>query len=157
RTYLIFFGARDLIAGFLLLTPWVQMKYGSQATLTFVSVVIAIFSMVRAVGVTASFPWVQEYVPNHVRGEYTAANDMGTTIVGFIAVSIGGFVLARTEGLNGFILLIAVAVVFGMISVALASFIPGGAPQRPREGEAPQRYDLLGAVRDRDFTRYLLG
>src|SRR5690606_29332818 len=137
-------------------TPTVMNRYGPEATLIFVAVVTAIFSMFRAIGVTASFPWVQEYVPNSVRGKYTATSNMFTTIAGFVAVSIGSLVLARTSGLSGFMLLIGVGVAFGWISVGLAFFIPGGAPMQVGRGrDAPGR-DLWTAARDRDFVRYLV-
>ncbi|MCC6168417.1 MAG: MFS transporter [Caldilineaceae bacterium] len=157
RTYLLFFGVRALVAAGLLLTPTVMHRYGPEAALTFVAVVTAVFSILRAIGVTASFPWAQEYVPNSVRGKYTATSNMFTTITGFVAVSVGGLVLARTQELTGFMLLIAVGVVFGWTSVGLASLIPGGAPQRVGSGrDAPGR-DLWTAARDGDFVRYLVG
>ena len=102
RTYIAFFGLRDIVAAGLLLTPLIIGQYGSQTAFTYVGVITAVFAMLRSVGVTASFPWVQEYVPNNVRGKYTATNNIFTTTTGFIAVSIGGLVLARATGLTGF-------------------------------------------------------
>ena len=124
RTYLTFFGLRNLPAASLLLTPLVLARYGSQTTLIFIAVAVAVFSMLRAVGVTASYPWVQEYVPNSVRGKYTAVNNITATATGFIAVLIGGWVLGHTLGLTGFMLLIATAIVFGLTSVGIAFLIP---------------------------------
>ncbi|MEX1019700.1 MAG: MFS transporter [Litorilinea sp.] len=157
RAYIIFFAARTVVALCLVFTPWVMNAYGSEATILYVGVVIALFAMVRSVGVTASFPWVQEYVPNSVRGKYTAINNIFTTGVGFLAVSGGSFMLARTTGLAGFMWLIGIGVVFGTISVGLAFKIPGGAPMPPHvEGEEDKsRRDLMTALRDRDFVFYL--
>lgn len=156
RTYLLFFGARAIVALFLVFTPWVMNEYGSEATILYVGVVIALFAMVRSVGVTASFPWIQEYVPNSVRGKYTATNNIFATGVGFIAVSVGSFVLAQTTGLNGFMWLIGVGVLFGFISVGLAFKIPGGAPMSPEEtAQGGGKRDLVTALRDRDFVFYL--
>ncbi len=154
RTYLTFFGVRNVAAAGLLFTPWVLSRYGSQAALLYVAVIVALFAMLRAVGVTASFPWVQEYVPNNVRGKYTATNNIFTTLTGFVAVTVAGFVLARTQGLTGFMILIGTGVVFGLISVAFAALIPGGAPGADRGGEGTGR-DLGTAIRDRDFLAYL--
>lgn len=154
RTYLTFFSLRSLIAAGLLLTPWVYGNFGPQAALIFVALITALFAGVRAIGVTASFPWVQEYVPNNVRGKYTATNNIFTTLTGFVAVTAGGWVLERTMGLNGFMILLATGVLFGWISAAFAALIPGGAPRTPVPGE---KRDLVGALRDSSFIYYLIG
>jgi MFS family permease len=155
RTYITFFGARALIAIGLLFTPFVYSRFGPDITLIFVATTTALFSAVRAVGVTASFPWVQEYVPNNVRGKYTATNNIFTTITGFVAVTAGGWVLEHMMGLNGFMVLLSTGVLFGWISVGFASLIPGGAPRLPVEGE--NQRDLGVALRDSKFIFYLLG
>jgi HEAT repeat protein/MFS family permease len=154
RTYITFFGLRSLIAAGLLLTPWVYSSFGPEIALIFVATITALFSGLRAIGVTASFPWVQEYVPNNVRGKYTATNNIFTTITGFVAVTVGGWVLEHTMGLDGFMMLLATGVLFGWISAGFASLIPGGAPRTPVSG---QKRDLGVALRDSGFVRYLLG
>lgn len=156
RTYVTFFGLRALVAAGLLVTPTIVAQFGPDTTLIFVAAIIALFSMVRSIGVTASFPWVQQYVPNNVRGKYTATNNIFTTITGFIAVTIGGIILNRMAGLSGFMLLLAVGVLFGFISVSFALLIPGGAPRPRAQGAAKQR-DLGVAIRDRQFVSYLIG
>lgn len=156
RTYVTFFSLRSIVAAGLLLTPSVMAGFGADMTLIFVATIVALFSMVRSIGVTASFPWVQQYVPNNVRGKYTATNNMFTTITGFIAVTIGGIVLNRMEGLSGFMLLLAVGVLFGFISVSFALLIPGGAP-RPRTANSANQRDLGAAIRDSQFVSYLIG
>ena len=155
RTYLTFFGFRAVVAAGLLLTPWVYRNYGPETTLIFVAVTTGLFSATRAIGVTASFPWVQEYVPNNVRGKYTATNNIFTTITGFVAVTAGGWVLERTTGLDGFMMLLATGVLFGWVSVSFAALIPGGAPRVPAVGQ--NKRDLGVALRDSGFIYYLLG
>ena len=155
RTYLTFFGARSFVAAGLLLTPLVFLNFGPDITLVFVAIITALFSAVRAIGVTASFPWVQEYVPNNVRGKYTATNNIFTTLTGFAAVTAGGWVLEKALGLNGFMLLLSTGVIFGWISVGFAALIPGGAPRTPIAGR--NQRDLGVAVRDSTFIRYLIG
>lgn len=103
RTYITFFTLRHFITALLLLTPWVVTYYGSEATLVFVTVcIVGIFAVLRAIGVTASFPWTQEYVPNSVRGKYTATNNLASTLSGFLAITLASAVLARTTGLLGY-------------------------------------------------------
>ncbi len=78
---------------------------------------------------------------------------MATTGAGFIAVTIGGFVLAQTEGLTGFMVLIAAGVVFGFASVALAVRVL--AARETRAGKTRRSRELRSALRDRNLVRYL--
>ncbi|MFN2200621.1 MAG: MFS transporter [Caldilineaceae bacterium] len=155
RSYITFFGLRNIATIGLLATPWVVNQYGSTAALRYVAIVIAVFSALRALGVTASFPWVQQYVPPSMQGKYTATNNMVTTTTGFVAVTLGGVVLARMAGLSGFMLLIGVGICFGLLSVSLAMMIPGGAP-RPATKDTESKRDLGTAVRDPNMARFLV-
>jgi MFS family permease len=157
RTFLIFFAARKFITILLLLTPWVLVTSGPQITLLFVSGVVMVFALCRAVAETARFPWVQEYVPNSVRGKYSASNNMVSTILGFISVTVAGFVLARSTGLGGFMLLLGVGIVFGFLSTWAAIYIPGGAPVRPTEQKTSSYRGMALAAQDKNFLFYLLG
>ena len=157
RVWLTFFGLRTFITAFLLFTPLVVTTFGSQAAMIYITAVVAVYALVRTVGVTAGFPWIQEYVPNSVRGKYTASNNFYSTIAGFLSVTLASLVLARTVGLTGYMILIAVGVLLGFISVALAIPIPGGAPVKPDKTQpAPQR-NIKDALRDSHMLRYLAG
>lgn len=156
RTYVTAWAGRTVIATFMLLTPWVAMTYGLDATLLFISVTVAAFSLVRSIGMTANMPWVQEYVPDTMRGKYTATNNTFASVVGFASVSLGGFVLGWITGLPGFVILISVGVLGGFLSTWLASFIPGGAPVPSRPQDKRKR-DLGAALRDGNYMRYLVG
>ncbi len=155
RTYVTAWAGRTAVATFMLLTPWVAATYGLDVTLIFISVTVAAFSLVRSIGMTANMPWVQEYVPDTMRGKYTATNNTFASVVGFAAVTLGGFVLGRIAGLPGFVILISVGIVGGFASTWLASFIPGGAPV-PNRAEKKKR-ELGAALRDSNYMRYLVG
>lgn len=157
RVWLTFFGLRTFVTGFLLLTPLVVTAYGPEAAMAFITAVMLVYALVRTVGITAGFPWIQEYVPNSVRGKYTASNNFFSTFSGFLAVTLASLVLARATGLTGYMVLIAVGVIFGFISVALATPIPGGAPIKVDKAEpAPQRH-IKDALQDSHMLRYLVG
>jgi HEAT repeat protein/MFS family permease len=157
RTFLTFYGVRKVVTAFLLLTPWVFVLYGSRPTLLYVSAIVAIFALCRATAETGFYPWIQEYVPNSVRGKYAATNNAATTMVGFIAVAIAGFVIGRSTGLSGFMWLIAAGVIFGLLAVWAFSFVPGGATLPGDEAAAAGGRDLKGAIRDPNFVKYLAG
>ncbi len=157
RTFVTFWGARKAVTALLLLTPWVASQFGSQVTLLFVGGIVAVFAILRSVAMTAYFPWTQEYVPDTVRGKYTATNNVFTALMGFLAVSAAGFALERITGLTGYMVLVGVGVLFGFIAVWLATFIPGGDPVGEEEAERREQRNLIGAVQDRDFRLYLAG
>lgn len=155
RTYITFMGARKIVSAFLLLTPWVLFEAGPRLTVVYVTSVVAIFALLRSVAMTAHYPWSQEYVPTSVRGKYAASNNIVTAVVGFLAVTAAGYALRRSEGLFAYMVLIGAGVVFGLVSVWLVSFVPGGAPESDA-GQADQR-GFAEAIRNRDFMRYMQG
>jgi len=156
RTYVTAWVGRTVVASFLLLTPWIAITYGPGITLLFISATVAAFAIMRSIGMTALMPWVQEYVPDTMRGKYTATNNMFTSVVGFVAISLGGYILGRVMGLPGFVILISIGVLGGFLSAWLVSFVPGGAPI-PRRPNGKRTRDLGAALRDRNFMRYLVG
>lgn len=156
RTWLTFFSLRTFITAFLLATPLVVTAFGEEAAMAFVSGTVLVYGLVRTVGVSAGFPWIQEYVPNSVRGKYTASNNFYSTIAGFLAVTLASVVLARAVGLSGYMVLIAVGVLFGFVSVAFATRIPGGAPQKGGKQQERER-NIKDALRDSHMLRYLAG
>ncbi|HXF61223.1 MAG TPA: MFS transporter, partial [Caldilineaceae bacterium] len=103
RIFLVFYGLRKVVTALLLVTPWVQAQWGARATLLFVAGVVALFAIARSLEETAYIPWVQEFVPNSVRGKYSAASNIFTALVGFMAVWVAGAVLAVYQGLPGFL------------------------------------------------------
>lgn len=155
RTFLTFWGVRKLFTALLLLTPWVVGMFGGRTAVFFVGIIVALFAVCRAVAETGKYPWTQEYVPNQVRGKYSALDNLFTTIVGILAVAAAGIVIERSDGLGGFMLLIAIGVIMGLVGVWAYAFIPGGAPVADPEEAA--RRDLGAAVADPNFRNYLIG
>lgn len=154
RTFLTFWALRTVITSFLLLTPWVLEAFGPAFTGAFVGLIVAGFALCRAAGETGKYPWTQEYVPNQVRGKFSALDNLVTTIVGILAVAMAGYVIGQNrDGLSGFMLLLGAGVAFGFLSVWAYSYIPGGAPRRAEEGG---KRDLATAVADRSFRNYLI-
>lgn len=154
RTFVTFFGVRKLITVFLLVTPWVIATFGATVGMVFVAAITAGFALTKAVADTAAFPWVQEYIPDSVRGKYYATSNLFTTIAAFLTVTGAGFVISQVGGLTAFMLLIAVGVAFGFFSVFSYSRVPGGAPRETARADLGK----MGlALRDGNFVRYMLG
>lgn len=157
RVFLTVFGARKLVTATLLLTPWVMATFGMQITIWFITAVVGCFAILRAVMEIALIPWIQEYVPNSVRGRYTATDNMFVTLAGIIAITIAGFAIRHTTGLTGYMALFGVGILFGFIALWAFSFVPGGAPLRDSTNHLRIGTALNDAIRDRDFRLYLTG
>jgi HEAT repeat protein/sugar phosphate permease len=157
RTYLTFWTARKFVTAGLLLTPWVLATLGTAAASIFVGALVAAFAICRAIGETGSYPWIQEYIPASVRGKYSASENTIGTLASLAAVAAAGYVIGHVPGINGFMLLLAVGVAFGLISVWGASHLPGGAPIRGPVDARPLNIRLAEPARNPDFRWYLIG
>jgi MFS family permease len=157
RTFLATYSGRMLITAFLLFTPWVASQFGARATTLYVTGVVIIFALTRSVSLTALLPWSQEYVPNTVRGKYSALANVFTSIAGFLAVTVGGYVLGSSPDLANFMILFAIGLAFGLLAIWFITFIPGGAPSRDAGTESASYHQLVDTARDTNFLRYLTG
>ncbi len=156
RTFVIFYGIRKVITCFLLFTPWVAAAFGTGVASLFVAAITAGFALCKATADTAAYPWVQEYIPDSVRGKYYATSNLFCTIASFVVVIAAGFVIERASGLTGFMILISAGIVAGFISVWSYAHVPGGAP-RPGATAAVDLRKVLAVGRDPNFRRYMLG
>jgi HEAT repeat protein/MFS family permease len=157
RTFLVFYGGRKVATAFLLLVPWIVVRFGLGSAVTYVIAVVAIFAVIRAVAMTALTPWQQEYVPNSVRGKFTATSNIFSGLASFLAITVAGYVIGDAPDLGRFNALMAVGVGFGAVAVWAAWHIPGGAPVLQAAGRKARRWHGLETVRDRSFVLYLFG
>jgi MFS family permease len=154
RTFVTFYGLRTIIAGFLLLVPWVQSRFGSDAALTLVTLIVIGFALCRAIAETGIYPWAQEYIPNSIRGRHSAMNDMMMRISGALAIGLGGFILGLSTGINRFVILFGVGILFEAFAVWSATHLPGG---EPTEADSSSHRNYLDVLRDRHFVQYMTG
>lgn len=152
RVFVIFYAGRKTITALLLFTPWFYNQFGVRGAFWYLVAIVGLFAVVRTIEETAYYPWVIEFVPNSVRGKYSAMSNIFTALTGFVAVWIAGQVLGYFEGVTGFMILFAAGALTGYLSVWASTFIPGGAAQ-PGEGKR----NLTHAIRDPDNRKYLLG
>jgi MFS family permease len=157
RVFLLSTAARTTTAILLLVTPSILLQFGQAAVLGFILVIVALFALFRATAFTAFYPWLQEQVPDAMRGKYTAIKNALASLSSFLAVILAGYVLGSDPGLSRFLILIAVGVVFGYVSVWIATRIPGGAPARGQQAGEDSYQGMVVAARDGNFVRYLLG
>ncbi len=157
RVFLVAYGLRKPVMALLLLLPWVVNRFGQTAALGFLGVVIVVFAVLRALAETAYYPWTQEYVPNWIRGRFTAWSSVLGLVASGLALAIAGKVLAIGPGLNGYLWLIAAGSALGFAGVLLKLKVPGGKPIPKSPEDGHHRGNLVKALRDRNFTAYLGG
>lgn len=159
RAYLTCFGLRKPVMFLLILLPWLQLRFGTAAAVAFLFAVILTVAILRASAETGYYPWLQEFVPNAVRGKFGAASTILLTLTSVVAVYIAGqalehFTLAVT--FNG---LLSVGVLIGIVGVAMMLFVPGGAPVHSQDNPSSRSHitSLLDALKDHDFLYFLGG
>lgn len=156
RTLLTFFGLRTFFTAWLLLTPFILASFGGRVLLIYLAVVTIAFAICRAVGMTGLLPWQQEYIPNDMRGKYSAYSGIFVSLAGLIAVGVAGFILAQAPGLYRYVILFGLGILFHLVALYVASHIPGGAPVRNVNFIFHGWKEILATLRDRNFFRYLL-
>jgi MFS family permease len=157
RTFITFFGLRNLVAGLLLLTPLVVARFDARVVLIFVSIVTMGYALCRAIGMTGLLPWQQEYIPNEIRGKYSAFSNIFTSLSGLLAVAVASSIVGRFSGLSPYILLIGLGVIFGLISTYLITFVPGGKPAAVEPSVLERWQEMQRPVRDHRFALFLIG
>jgi HEAT repeat protein/MFS family permease len=157
RVFILSMAARTTTGILLLITPLVLAQFGPDAVLPFIIITVGAFGLFRATGFTAFYPWLQEQVPDNVRGKYTAIKNSLASLTALVAVLMAGYVLGPDPDLSRFMILIALGVVAGYTSVWVATKIPGGAPIRVDPAEESSARGMVAAARDPNFVRYLAG
>lgn len=157
RVYVTADAVRTTMAGFLIFAPWVAANFGLTVALSYITIVVTLFSVARTIMNTAYYPWVQEYVPNLIQGKYSATNSLVTALVGFLAVTTAGFIIDLFTGLNGFMILMGIGLLFGFGSVWAAAHVPGGGPNLSVTGMGTALQDTLAAFRDKRLVFFLSG
>ena len=156
RIFICFYSIRKVTIFFLVLCPWILSKFGLGPTFVYVVVIIFIFAICRAVAETAQSSWAQEYVPNSMRGRFSAIATVTSNVFAIGALAAATVVIRHSEGLNGYVILIAVASIIGLISVLLYIPVPGGKPVVGRSAQTDHWKEMSGALRDRNYLTYLL-
>ncbi len=157
RSFLVSWSARTAATVLMLFTPLVSTYFGTQVLLAYVTVIVGVFAIWRSVGMTARLPWVQEFVPDSVRGKFDAVSNIFAQMMALVAVMVAGFIVEHSVGLTGFMVLFALGVLFGLIAVWAAAHVPGGARAEGTPAESASHRDMVSATRDRNFLLFLVG
>lgn len=88
RALIFFYGARKFVAASLILAPGVFAAWGQAVTFAYVFAVMALYGLCRVIAETAFYPWIQEFVPNQVRGQFMAVCNIAGTLASMLAAHL---------------------------------------------------------------------
>ena len=139
RVFLAMWTVRKFVLLLMVFAPWVFRTFGSDAAFWYVVAVTGTFAVLRMVAVTAMMPWMQELVPDAVRGKYSAMQNVALVLSGMVTTAAAGWYLGDEPLRERFIKLFCVAFVFGLVSVWFYSRLPresGGGGETKRHADA---------------------
>jgi MFS family permease len=157
RVFIAGYGTRYFVIAGLLGLPWVTAHYGFPAAVAFLFSDISIVALLRAMAETAYYPWTQEFIPNRVRGKFSAVYMVLTTIASAAALLTAGYVIGVKTGLSGYLFLIGAGAVLGFIGILAMLPVPGGAPEGSADAPRAHVNNMLDALHDRNLVAYLGG
>jgi NNP family nitrate/nitrite transporter-like MFS transporter len=156
RIFQIFMSARAVVVVLLLFAPTIWEEFGQEAVFLYVLCIVGLFALFRTIALTGWRPWAREYVPDAVRGKFTAISNIGTSLAGFLTVLAAGWVIGDGGELKNFMYLFAASVLFAGISVAASRRVPGGAIV-PAEKGSRNIKEIFATLKDNAFLLYLIG
>ena len=156
RSYLATAGLGVLVMSSFIATPWVLSHYGTGAALVFIITVITAFAFLRSAAICGLTPWMQEFIPDNVRGKFSAISNVTGVLATSATLVLAGVYLGAKASLPQFVTLFVIAFVVGLVGVLLYSFVPGGRAVS-KIAKQVDKAAVREILKDRDFTRFLIG
>ncbi len=157
RIFLLGYGIRKPVMALLLLLPVLIDRGSYQAGVLFLFAIVLAVAALRALAETAFIPWMQEYVPNAVRGKYAAVSTVLTTVTSIVALAVASRVIENRSGISGYMLLIGLGAFIGIAGVLLMVFVPGGKSIPANPGGPSHWQAMRQAFHENRFFRFYLG
>ena len=156
RSYLVFYTARIGVLSSFLLTPFAISTYGQTATTVLITIVVAVFCVLRAVTETGYNPWFQEFVPNSTRTRFNVLSNIVINITSAAGLLLAALMVGNATELSVYGVPLSVGLCAGVAAVLCASMIPGGAP-RQKVRLAARLGGIMETLQSSQFTTYLIG
>lgn len=156
RTFITFWGLRNFVFALMLFTPLILAHFGEEPVFAWVAVIISVFALCRAIAETGSYPWRKEAVPDAIRGKFIALNSMSTTVAGILVTITASYVIDAGAGLTRFMLLMAVGIVIGLVSVWVYARVPGSSMPSATTQRTGNIQEMRRTLRNRNFVLFLV-
>jgi len=151
RIFVTFWSLRYLVLTGLLAIPWIQNRFGGGVAFQFLMVILLGFAICRTIAETALTPWMQEYIPERVRGRYFGIAGLVSTVFNVASVWTAGYLLNRSNSMSGYLVIFAIGVVVGVASALFSIMVPCGKPKPGKMTLLPDFQDFRLPLQDRNF------
>ena len=156
RTFVLFWAIRKVAFALILFVPAILHGFGHDPAFWWVTAIIVLFSLSRAIAETGFYPWLQELIPNDIRGKFWALNGIISTLGSMAAVAAASYVVDRMSGIERYMILFAVGLGFGILGVLSYAMLPGGEPVETNELKSSRSTEMRAALHDRNFIQFML-
>ncbi|MFA7346378.1 MAG: MFS transporter [Desulfurivibrionaceae bacterium] len=147
--------ARNVLSLSVFLLPWAVDRWGEAGGWHVLLFATLAFSLVRAVGVGAWYPWLHEIVPRPLLGSYFSIEAAMSQVITIVLALVMALVLGMGQGLPRFFLIYGAGITAGFWSVQLIRKIPGGESGAAAEiGASARRPALRQALADNEYRRF---
>ncbi len=147
---------RNLIMIPIFTMPFVITKYGDKAGWALLIILTLGFCLARAIGAGGWLPWLHEVVPYEQRGLYFSA-EAGTVQLVNVAILLSqGFFLGKSPRIGQFLVIYAVGIFGGLLSLFWMARVPGGKGKK-RSIRFEDFYRPYGPVfKDKTYLLFLI-
>jgi MFS family permease len=147
---------RNVITCSVFLLPLALLSGSKEWAWIVLAVSILGFCVMRALGAGGWLPWLHEIVPVHLRSTYFSTETSIAQIINIVVLFIQARLLAVDDpGISRFLLIYAIGIAMGFISLFWMRRIPGGAGNLEIDAHIGMR--AYGrAISDRNFLVFLL-
>jgi MFS family permease len=156
RTFVVFWAARKVAFTLILFVPAILHTLGAEFAFWWVAVIVLLFSLCRAIAETGFYPWLQEIIPNKIRGQVWAILTTVSTLGSLAALAVAGNIIDRMQGIERFMLLFAAGLVFGILGVVSYAMLPGGASLEEETALSSRSTEMRHALHDRNYIQFML-
>jgi len=148
--------ARNVLSLSVFLVPWAVSRWGEAGGWQVLLFATLAFSLIRAVGVGAWYPWQHEIVPRPLLGSYLSIEAAMSQVIIIVFSLVMALVLGLGQGLGRFFILYAAGIGAGLWSVQLIRKISGGESGVVEVMASGRRPALREALADREYRRFFI-
>ncbi|MBU2515819.1 MFS transporter [bacterium] len=147
---------RNIVASFILTIPLAIYLWDIEISWYILLFSILCFSLVRAFGVGAWFPWLHELVPKNRMGAFFSVETILAQVLTVLVTFGLAVILTINNGLERFYWIYGIGITAGLLSVWFARYIPGGISHSLNTDPSEKFLVLRHALRDKKYLQFIM-